>query len=98
MTMDPEPTMLIRLGTLMRDTQKVISLWSSLSLSLLPLDRKPSKFDQSSFVLVQLQAKRRQPRVEFVRRRRGALNFVLGFWSQKVFAPAAKLRASKSAI
>ena len=65
MTMDREPTMLFRSGTLIREPQKVKSLWSTLSPPLSPLNREPSKFDQSSLVLVQFQLKLRETPVEF---------------------------------
>lgn len=52
--MDREPAVLLRLSTLVSETQKVESLGSALAMSLSPFDGVPPKLDQSSLVLVQL--------------------------------------------
>ena len=53
-TMDREPAVLLRLSTLVSETQKVESLGSALAVSLAPFDGVLPKLDQSSLVLVQL--------------------------------------------
>ena len=69
MTMDREPAVLLRLGTLVRETQKVESLGPALAMPLSPFDGVLPKFDQSSLGLVQLQAKHGKPCVEFFQTR-----------------------------
>lgn len=63
-TMDREPAVLLRLSTLMSETQKVEGLWSALAMPLSPFDGVLPKLNQSSLVLVQLQAKPGKPFVE----------------------------------
>ena len=63
-TMDREPAVLLRLSTLVSEAQKVESLWSDLAMPLAPFDGVLPKFNQSSLLLVQLQAKLGKPCVE----------------------------------
>ena len=63
-TMDREPAVLLRLSTLVSETQKVESLGPALAMPLSPFDGVLPKFDQSSLGLVQLQAKPGKPCVE----------------------------------
>ena len=69
-TMDREPAVPFRLGTLMSETQKVESLRSALTVSVATLNRVLSKLDQASLVLVQFQPKLGKPRVECFQARR----------------------------
>ena len=68
--MNREPSATSSNAALVRETKKVKRLWSSLTVLPTSLDRVLAELNQTSFVLVKLQAKLRKPRMEFLQTRR----------------------------
>ena len=68
-TVNRKPTMRLRLGTQVCEPQKIKGLGSAVTVSMASLSRVLSKFNQTSLVLVQLQAKLGKPGMELFQAR-----------------------------